>query len=89
MVAGRVCAFVTEWAWMIRETGIPEPTVEQWSEWANVSVRTGYYRLAEFRRLFGEWHDSPTPLARYVNAWAESHAGQHPRRAMVPDVLVA
>jgi hypothetical protein len=88
-VAGRVCAFVIEWAWMIRETGVEHPTVEQWGEWAHVPRRTAFHRQAEFRRLFGEWHDDPTPLARYVNEWAAKHRDQHPRRATVPDVLTA
>lgn len=87
--AGRVCSFIIEWAWMIRETGIEHPTVEQYGEWAHISVRTAYYRQAAFRRLFGEWHPDPTPLARYVNEWAAKHGDQHPRSATVPDVLAA
>src|SRR6187551_2885113 len=65
--AGRVCSFVIEWAWMIRETGIEAPTVEDYAEWAHVSRRTAFYRQAAFRKLFGEWHDDPTRPARYVN----------------------
>jgi hypothetical protein len=85
--AGATCAFVIEWAWMIRETGLEAPTVDDYVAWAHVSRRTGFYRQAAFRKLFGEWHDDPTPLARYVNAWVERHGDQHPRSAAVPDVL--
>ena len=87
-MAGRVCSFVIEWAWMIRETGIEHPTVEQFAEWANVSRRTAFYRQAQFRRLFGEWHEDPTPFARYVNEWASKNGGS-PRQATVPDALAA
>lgn len=83
--AGRVCSFVIEWAWMIRETGNETPTVEDYAEWAHVSRRTAFYRQAAFRKLFGEWHDDPTPLARYVNEWAATHDGS-PRQASVPGV---
>ena len=50
----------------------------------NVSIRTAYYRQAAFRRLFGEWHSDPTPLARYVNQWAAKAlptVEQHLKRA--------
>ena len=66
-LAGMVSAFVDEWARMMRETGNEAPTVEEWAAWACVSPRTGYYRLRDFRRLFDEWHEDPTPLARHVN----------------------
>lgn len=87
--AGKVCAFVTEWAQMMRETGIEKPTLSEWADWAHVSRATSFRRQEEFRALFGEWHDDPTPLARYVNEWAAKHGDAHPRAATVPDVLAA
>ncbi len=85
--AGQTCSFIIEWAWMMRDIGADDPSVDDYAEWAHIAVRTGYYRLAAFRDLFGEWHPNPTPLARYVNEWVEAHADQHPRSATVPAVL--
>lgn len=65
-LAGHQAAFIIEWASMMRETGNDSPTVEEWAAWANVTERTAYRRLADFRLLFAEWHDYPTPLARHV-----------------------
>jgi hypothetical protein len=67
LLAGHVAAFVDEWARMMRETGNESPTLPEWREWACASTRTAYRRQSEFRRLFGEFHADPTPLARHVN----------------------
>lgn len=67
LLAGKVATFVYEWAMMMRETGTEEPTLMDWREWACVSDRTAFYRLSDFRRLFGEWHQDPTVLARHMN----------------------
>jgi len=64
-VAGRVAAFVQEWAWYQRDTGHDPGTVLEYSRWAHVSERTAFRRLSDFRVLFPEW-ETPAPLARYV-----------------------
>jgi hypothetical protein len=89
MLAGKVCAFVVEWAAMIRETGNDAPTVEDFAAWACVSRATAFRRQQDFRRLFGEWHDDPTPMARYVNRWIDQHSGRSGEGAEVPAALVA
>lgn len=66
-LAGMTAAFVDEWARMMRETGNEHPTLADWASWACVSRATSFRRQEEFRRLFGEWHDDPTVLARHVN----------------------
>ena len=83
MLAGKVAAFVDEWARMIRETGNDDPTLEEWGVWACVPERTAYRRLAEFRSLFEQWHASPTALAVAVN---RAHA--RGRSQLVPVGLV-
>lgn len=82
-LAGVTAAFIDEWARYMRETGEDDPTTEAWAAWANVSPRTGYYRLRDFRRLFGEWHDDPSVLARHVN-----RALAAKRSPVVPETLV-
>lgn len=67
LLAGKVTVFVMEWAQMMRERDNDAPTLMEWREWACVSDRTAFYRLSDFRRLFGEWHQDPTVLARYMN----------------------
>ena len=66
-LAGNVAAFVDEWARMMRDSGNQEPTLMEWGEWANVKWRTAYRRQQQFRLLFGQWHETPTVLARHVN----------------------
>lgn len=66
-LAGMTAAFIDEWARMMRETGNESPRLSEWAAWACVPERTAYRRLADFRRLFAEWHDDPTVLARHVN----------------------
>lgn len=83
LLAGKVAAFVDEWARMMRETGNDDPTIEEWRQWAAVSVRTAYYRQRDFRLLFAEWHELPTVLARYVNRSVAAKRG-----AVVPVELV-
>lgn len=67
MLAGLTAAFVDEWARMMRETDTADPTLEEWRAWASVPERTAFRRQSQFRRLFGEWHETPTVLARHMN----------------------
>lgn len=63
-IGGRQAAFVVEWAQYLADTGDTPGSAERFAVWANVSPRTAYYRLDEFRSLFPE-HATPEPLAVY------------------------
>lgn len=76
-LAGLTAAFVDEWARYMRETGADEPRLVEWAEWACVSERTAFRRLASFRVLFGDLYDDPTVLARHVN---RAQAAREPQR---------
>jgi hypothetical protein len=64
-VGGRMAAYVYEWAQYQSATGDAPGTALEYGRWACVPQRTAYRRLAEFRELFPE-HETPAPLARYI-----------------------
>lgn len=66
-VAGRMAAFVWEWAQYQADTGHSPGTALEYGRWAHVPERTAFRRLAEFRELFPE-DETPAHLASYVDA---------------------
>jgi hypothetical protein len=64
-VGGRMAAFVIEWAQYQRDTGESPGNALAFSKWACIPKTTAYRRLEEFAALFPE-HETPAPLARYV-----------------------
>jgi len=64
-IGGRMVAFVIEWANYQAATGDKPGNAHAFALWAHVPVPTSYRRLEEFRELFPE-HQTPAPLARYV-----------------------
>ncbi len=67
----RTAKLVDDFATIIRETGIEEPTFADYREWAMArgdSERSAYRRQEEWERLFAEWYPTPVIYAQHVNA---------------------
>lgn len=80
LVAGKTAAFITEWAKMMRQTKNPEPSVADFQRWANLSHRSSWYRIEDFRRLFPE-ETTPTRIGHLINDGLD--------RATLPTALVS
>lgn len=65
-VGGRMVAFVIEWAKYQAATGDSPGNANAFAIWAALPRATAYRRLDEFCELFPE-HQTPAPLARYVD----------------------
>lgn len=74
-VGGRMVAYVIEWAKYQDATGDAPGNAHAFSLWAHVPMETSYRRLREFRALFPE-HETPAPLARYVEVKRSRTAGE-------------
>lgn len=66
VLAGKVAAFLIEWAMMIRDTGLDDPSVADFQRWANVPHRTAWARMADFQSLFPGQH-RPTAIASTID----------------------
>lgn len=67
LLAGKAATLIIEWAKMMRDEGLTDPTVADYQRWARVSHRNAWYRMEAFSTLFPEYH-RPTDIARLVNA---------------------
>jgi hypothetical protein len=73
--ASRVASLVVLWALALEDLDADDLTLTEWNRWANVSERTAWRQLAEFRELFHEF-ETPTPLALQIRRELRRRKGE-------------